>query len=157
MDNIVVTGNNPAEITTLKVFLDDRFKLKDLGELNYFLGMEVLKVSNGMVLTQRKFAFDLLKEFKCDVLPPVTCPLGSLSKGSSTEDSITDATQYRKPVRKLNYLSNTRPDIAFVVQYLSQFLQAPTKSHMAAALHTLRYIKQDPLKDCFSMIEMTTV
>ena len=149
VDDIVVTGNNPAEITALKVFLDDRFKIMDLGELNYFLGMEVLKVPNGMALTQRKFALDLLKEFKCDVLSPVTCPLGSLSKGSSTENNITDITQYRKLVGKLNYLSNTRPDIAFAVQYLSQFLQAPTKSHMAAALHTLRYIKQDPSQGPF--------
>ena len=144
VDDIVVTGNNSSEIAALKAFLNDKFKIKDLGEPNYFLGMEVVQVPNGTVLTQRKFALDLLKEFHCDMLPATTCPLGSLSKSPSTEDSLTDITNYRKLVGKLNYLTNTRPDIAFSVQYLSQFLQAPTVSHWNATLHTLRYIKRDP-------------
>ena len=50
---------------------------------------------------------------------------------------------------KLNYLTNTRLDIAFAMQYLSRFLQAPSKSHMAATLHTLRYIKRDPSQGLF--------
>ena len=50
---------------------------------------------------------------------------------------------------KLNYLINTRPDIALSVQYLSQFLQTPTQGHMTAALHTLRYIKKDPSQGLF--------
>ena len=50
---------------------------------------------------------------------------------------------------KLNYLTNTRPDIAFSVQYLSQFLQNPSKAHMTAALRTLRYIKKDPSQGLF--------
>lgn len=128
VDDIIVTGNNPDEINALKAFLDNKFKIKDLGELNYFLGMEVTKLPNGVALTQRKFALDLLKEFQCDSLPPTSYPLGPLSKGDTAEDHLADVTSYRKLVGKLNYLTNTRPDIAFSVQYLSQFLQNPTKS-----------------------------
>jgi len=138
VDDVVIIGNSPAEIATLKVFLDDKFKTKDLSELNYFLGMEICKVSSGLILTQRKFAMDLLKEFQCDTLLATTCPLGPLSKTHSTDDSLADATTYRKLVGKLNYPTNTRSDIAFAVQCLSQFLQAPTKSHMTATLHALR-------------------
>ena len=144
VDDVVITSNNSAEIIALKGFLDDKFTIKDLGELNYFLGMEVYRVPSGLILTQRKFAIDLLKEFQCDSLSATSCPLGPLSKTHSPDYSLADATTYRKLVGKLNYLTNTRPDIAFVVQYLSQFLQAPTKSHMTAAFHTLRYIKRDP-------------
>ena len=128
VDDIIVTGNNPDEINALKAFLDNKFKIKDLGELNYFLGMEVTKLPNGVALTQRQFALDLLKEFHCDNLPPTSCPLGPLSKGDTAEDHLADVTSYRKLVGKLNYLTKTRPDIAFSVQYLSQFLQNPTKS-----------------------------
>jgi len=52
-------------------------------------------------------------------------------------------------VGKLNYLNNTRPDISYSVQYLSQFLQALTQGHMAAALHTLRYVNKDPSQGLF--------
>ena len=144
VDDIVITGNNPEEITTLKGFLDDKLKIKVIGELNYFLGWVIVKVSNGLILTQRKFSLDLLKEFKCDTISSTTCPLGPLSKTAAPEDPLSDATTYRKLVGKLNYLTNTRLYIVFSVQYLSQFLQAPTKSNMTAALHTLRYIKQNP-------------
>jgi len=125
VDDIIITGNNPTDITALKTCLDDKFKIKDLEELSYFLGMEIIKVSNGLILTQRKFALDLLKEFHCDSLSATCCPLGPLSKAFPT-DTLVYAFAYRRLVDKLNYLSNTRPDIAFAVQYLGQFLQAPT-------------------------------
>ena len=103
------------EITTLKTCLYDKFKIKDLGELSYFLGMEIIKVSNGLVLTQRKFALDLLKEFHCDTLSATSCALGPISKTSPTTDTLANASTYRKLVGNLNYLSNTGPDIAFAV------------------------------------------
>jgi len=136
VDDIVVTGNDLEEIKILKTFLDDKFKIKDLGELHYFLGMEIIKVPDGMIMTQRKYAMDMIKEFECDKLTATVCPMAPLPKGSFTQDNLADATHYRTLVGKLNYLSNTRSDIAFSVQYLSQFLQAPTQTHMKAALHT---------------------
>jgi len=92
---------------------------------------------------------ELIKEFECDQLTATACPLASFSKGLNNEDALVDATNYRKLVGKLNYLTNTRPDIAFSVQYLSQFLQTPTQAHMKAALNTLRYINQDPSQGLF--------
>ena len=126
-----------------------KFKIKDLGELHYFLGMELLNVPNGLIMTQKKFTMDLLKEFQCDTLTPTSCPLVAFSKPSLTEDAPANATAYRKLVGKLNYLTNTRPDIAFSVQYLGQFLQTPITAHMAAAMHTLRYLKKDPSQGLF--------
>ena len=79
--------------------------------------MEVTKFPTGVALTQRKFALDLLKEFHCDSLPPTNCPLCPLSKADNAECLYADVTSYRKLVGKLNYLTNTRLDIAFSVQY----------------------------------------
>jgi len=56
VDGIVVIGNDAATTSSLNAFLDDKFKITDLGELNFFLGMEILKVSNGLIMTQRKFS-----------------------------------------------------------------------------------------------------
>ena len=115
VDEIVVIVNNPEEITTLKGFLDDKLKIKVIGELNYFLGWVIVKVSNGLILTQRKFALDLLKEFKCDTISSTTCPLGPLSKTVALENPLSDATTCRKLVGKLNYLTNARLDTTLSV------------------------------------------
>ena len=78
-------------------------------------------------------------------LSTTTCALGPLSKGLVTIDTFAGATAHGKLVGKLNYLTNARPNIAFSVQYLSQFLQAPNQSLMIAALYTLRHIKKKSL------------
>jgi len=90
VDDIVVTGNDLEEIKILKTFLDDKFKIKDLGELHYFLGMEIIKVPNGMIMTQRKYAMEMIKEFECDELTAVACPMAPLSKGPFDQDTLAD-------------------------------------------------------------------
>ena len=91
-------------------------------KIHYLLRMEIIKVPNGFIMTQRKFTMELLREFQCDKFTTTSCPLASLTKESSNKDTLINATNYRKLVGKLNYLTNTRPDIAFSVQYPNQFL-----------------------------------
>ncbi|KAK9070135.1 hypothetical protein SSX86_010535 [Deinandra increscens subsp. villosa] len=142
VDDILLTGNNSAEILALKNYLNDTFKIKDLGFLNYFLGIELIKVSNGLIMSQRAFAHSLLKEFDALSLSPVSCPLPpALSLKHDDGILLPDPLVYRKLVGKLNYLTHTRPDLAFTVQYLSQFMQHPRQPHLDAAFHTLKYVK----------------
>jgi len=79
VDDILITGSNEAEITYLKLYLDATFKIKDLGFVSYFLGLEVLQSSQGLVLTQRKFTMELLQEFgyaqSSSVVAPLDCNL----------------------------------------------------------------------------------
>ena len=130
VDDIIVIGNDAREISSLKVYLNTAFKIKDLGFVNYFLGLEVLQSTQGVVLTRRKFTMELLSEFLPDDTTAISPPLDLYSKSLFVgTDPYPDPTQYRQLVGKLNFLTHTRPDIAFSVQYLSQFLHTPSTSH----------------------------
>jgi len=150
VDDVIITGTNPSEIIQLKQFLHDTFKIKDLGKLHYFLGLEILYGKGGVIMSQRKFVLDLLKEYGCLQYSSFSSPLDPNVKLKAKEGTVlSDPTFYRKLVGKLNFLVNTRLDIAYGVQHLSQFMQDPREPHLQAAYHLLRYLKNDPTLGIF--------
>jgi hypothetical protein len=125
--------------------LQKEFALKDLGELNYFLGIEVTKIKDGLLLTQEKYAPDLLKRGGMSNCKSVASPLSTSEKLSVHEGTplgVKDVTNYRSVVGALQYLTLTRLDIAFPVNNICQFLHAPTTVHWTAVKRILRYLKQ---------------
>ncbi|XP_070024875.1 uncharacterized mitochondrial protein AtMg00810-like [Nicotiana sylvestris] len=135
VDDIVLIGIDLDEISTLKVFLHAQFKIKDLGLLNYFFGIEVLYTPSGVLLHQRKFIHDLLKEFCSDVSSFVICPLELHEKlKANMGDRVPSPELYRSLIGKLNFLTHTRPDLSFSLLH-------PCVPLMKAALHLLRYLK----------------
>ena len=150
VDDIVMTGNCPEEIDLIKQILHDNFRIKDLGTLKYFLGIEVAHFPTGISICQRKYCLDLLKDSGMLGCKPATTPMDStLRLHNDASGLLDDPLPYRRLVGHLVYLTNTRPDIAFATQQLSQFLSKPTKAHHAAALHVLRYLKGCPGKGLF--------
>jgi len=142
VDDILTTGSNSAEIDHVKKHLHTLFGIKDLGKLHYFLGLEVSYVDEGIILSQRKFTTDLLKDSGLHNSRPACTPLPLNCKLDPNQgDLLSDPTYYRAMVGKINFLTHTRPDLSFTAQTLSQFMQNPRTSHLQALHHTMRYIQ----------------
>ena len=137
-------------IANTKRTLASKFKMKDLGMMHYFLGMEVWQNVDGISLGQWKYAVEILKRFGMMDCKATTTPMASNLKLLSDASSETvDAMMYRQMIGYLMYLMNMRPDIFFVVNTLSQFLTDLRHVHLIATkqisgLVFVRYMK-DPI------------
>ncbi|KAE9607911.1 putative RNA-directed DNA polymerase [Lupinus albus] len=130
--------------------LDDKFSIKDLGIVKYFLGIEVARNKDGISLCQRKYALDLLQDSGLLASKPCSNPLdNNIKLHNKSSVPFSDIIAYRRLIGRLVYLTHTRPDISFSVSHLSQFLAAPTIDHFKAALRVLKYIKGSPGKGLF--------
>jgi histone deacetylase 1/2 len=144
VDDIIVASSMQSATLALLKDLGQDFALKDLGNLHYFLGIEVNKVDDGILLTQEKYTYDILRRVGMSDCKPVSTPLSTSEKLSVHEGSLlgpNDATQYRSIVGALQYLTLTRPDISFAVNKVCQYLHAPTTAHWAAVKRIIRYLK----------------
>lgn len=139
VDDILVTGSSENEISQVKDFLDQKFTIKDLRYAKYFLGLEISRSATGIFVNQWIYVLDLVQS---------TCLMGCkaastpLPKNSKTNNEDGELLRYprsnSKIVGKLLYLGFTRPDLAFVTQQLSQFVQSPRTTHWKYALLVLR-------------------
>ncbi|XP_016718594.1 uncharacterized mitochondrial protein AtMg00810-like [Gossypium hirsutum] len=131
----------------LKEFLSTNFELKDLGNLKYFLGMEVSSSQIGISISQRKYVFDLVSEVGLMGCKLAETPMEfNLKLGTNKDGEEIDKGRYQRLVGRLIYLSHTRPDIAFSVSVISQYMHAPREKHLEATYRILRYLKGTPGK-----------
>jgi len=126
VDDMIITGSDIEEITQIKNNLFREFEMKDLGGLKYFLGIEVLRSNKGIFIFQRKYIMDLLAEIGMVDCKPTDTPM-QVNYGLKFEEgaNLADKERYQWLVGKLIYLSHTRPDIAYAVGVISQFMHQP--------------------------------
>ncbi|KAI9180968.1 hypothetical protein LWI28_009836 [Acer negundo] len=141
VDDILITGNDPASIVATKKFLHSNFRIKELGNLKYFLGIEVSTSRNGIFISQRKYALEIITDAGLLGATPIDTPMEQGLKLSDKSDLLKNSSQYRRLVGRLIYLTVSRPDITYDVHVLSRFMHQPRKLHMEAALRVVRYLK----------------
>ncbi|GMI68517.1 cysteine-rich RLK (RECEPTOR-like protein kinase) 8 [Hibiscus trionum] len=145
VDDIIIAGKDLSALALIHEFLQQHFKLKDLGPLRYFLGFVVARNASGISLSQRHYALQILEDKGSLGKKPAELPIVSPHKLSAHEgELLPDPQIYRRLVGRLLYLTHTRPDITYTVHLLSQFVSSPRLPHLNAVYHLLSYIKATP-------------
>jgi hypothetical protein len=129
-------------IFDLKKLLKQKFEMKDLKELHYFLSIKVIQSPKGICLLQRQYALNKLSEYGMTGCKPISIPLEQNVKLSVDEgDLVEDTIMYRRIVGSLIYMTITRPYLSYAVGVVSQIMQTPQKPHLDVVRRILRYIK----------------
>jgi hypothetical protein len=142
VDDIIITSSSNQAIDTLLSNLKSDFAVQQLGPLKFFLGIEVLNSPNGVLLSQQRYIKDILSRTKMLDAKSVNTPMASsISLSAHEGEPFPDHTLFCSTVGALQYLSITRPDIAFAVNRLSQFMHKPTQTHWQSVKRLLQYLK----------------
>eukprot|EP00253_Pinus_taeda_P017698 PITA_17698 len=141
VDDLIFTRVDSL-IRDYKADLEREFEMKGIGLMCYFLGLEVWQGDGDIFLGQGKYTTEVLKRFHMQDCRPMTTHLvTNWRKTDYHRVERVEATLYKKLIRSLMYLVNTKPDICFAVNQLSQFMMDPTRVHWVAVKHVLRYLK----------------
>jgi len=123
VDDLIITGDSDVHVFDLKKLLKQNFEMKDLGELRYFFGIEVIQSPKGIWLLQRQYALNKLSEYEMMGCKPISIPLEQNVKLSVDEGHLVeDTTMYRCIVGSLIYMTITRPDLSYAVGVVNQFM-----------------------------------
>nr|XP_040246023.1 uncharacterized mitochondrial protein AtMg00810-like [Aegilops tauschii subsp. strangulata] len=142
VDDIVLTASTPALLHRLQQLLFAEFSMKDLGPLHYFLGIAVTRTADGFFLSQRKYAEELLERANMTNCKPASTPVDTHSKLSATDGApVADASEYRSLTGALQYMTMTRPDIAYVIQQCCLVIHDPRAPHLALVKRILCYLR----------------
>ncbi|KAM2791538.1 hypothetical protein PS2_003309 [Malus domestica] len=142
VDDIVLIGSDNFLLQSFVDALGCGFDIKDLGPLQYFLGLQVLTHGDSLHINQLKYAHDLLQKHNLEHCKPEPTPIAAKVVLLNTDSPLLPSpTALCELVDCLQYLILTRPDIAYAVNTVSQFMSAPRVPHLVVAKCILRYIK----------------
>ncbi|GJV09284.1 retrovirus-related pol polyprotein from transposon TNT 1-94 [Tanacetum coccineum] len=162
VDNTLFTKKKSSNLIIVQIYVDDiifgltcqdmcdefakimhdEFKMSMMGELNFFLGLQIKQMEDGIFFNQSKYIKEMLKKFGLEDSKPMKTPMSSDTKLTKDEEcESVDSTKYRGMIGSLLYLTASRPDIMFSVCLCARFQEAPKTSHLEAVKRIFRYIK----------------
>ncbi|GJX39021.1 retrovirus-related pol polyprotein from transposon TNT 1-94 [Tanacetum coccineum] len=126
----------------LNGFINEEFEMSMMGELNFFLGLQIKQMEDGIFFNQSKYIKEMLKKFSLEDSKPMKTPMSSDTKLTKDKEcESVDSTKYQGMIGSLLYLTTSRPDIMFSVCLCARFQEAPKTSHLEAVKRIFRYIK----------------
>lgn len=141
IDDILIASNDPQAVEDFKLFVDKHTKLKDLGNLKYYLGLEVARSQKGISLCQRKYD-EIIHDVGMLGCKLVRTPMEvNLKLSKDDGELLHDVGMYRRLIGRLLFLTITRPTITYFVHRLSKFMSKSRKPHLKATYRIIQYIK----------------
>ncbi|GJT52334.1 putative ribonuclease H-like domain-containing protein [Tanacetum coccineum] len=145
VDDIIFGSTKQSMCTEFEDCMHKRFQMSSIGELTFFLGLQVKQLSKGIFISQDKYVADILKKFDFCSIKTATTPIESNKPLVKDEDGVeVDVHEYRSMISSLMYLTASRPDIMFAVCACARFQVTPKASHLNAVKRIFRYLKHQP-------------
>ena len=120
----------------------NEFEMSMIGELSYFLGLQIKQLKNGTFMSQGKYIKDMLKKFGMNEAKPISTPMGTNGNlDSDASGNMVNQKMYWSMIRSILYLTILRPDVIFSVCICARFQASPRESHLKATKRILRYLK----------------
>ena len=142
VDDIIFGSTNPDLVHQYQTLMSSEFEMSLIGELSYFLGLQVIQQEQGTQVHQQKYLRELVKKYGLETAKAYGTPISPNTKLSSDEKGKSvDITTYRGMIGSLLYLTASRPDIVFSVCLCARFQANPKESHLIAVNRILRYLK----------------
>ncbi|XP_057790904.1 uncharacterized mitochondrial protein AtMg00810-like [Salvia miltiorrhiza] len=125
--------------------MTNKFQMSMMGEMNFFLGLQVKQTKEGILINQSKYAKELINKFDIQHMKSVKILMNTNWKvDPGSEEKSISPTKYKEIIGSLLYLTASKPDIAFAVGVCARYQSDPKEAHIDAAKHILRYLKGTP-------------
>jgi hypothetical protein len=142
VDDIVLSASTSPLLHAIIAKLKSEFAMKDMGPLHYFLGIQVRRTPRGFFLSQAQYADEILQRAGMTNCTAVSTPMDTNSKVAADAGSpVADPSEYRSLAGALQYLTMTRPDLAYAVQQICLHMHDPRDGHLAIVKRILRYVR----------------
>nr|GEV10886.1 retrovirus-related Pol polyprotein from transposon TNT 1-94 [Tanacetum cinerariifolium] len=142
VDDIIFSLTDPKACDIFSNEMSSKFKMSMMGQMSFFLGLQVSQSPRGIFINQSKFALEILKKFRMDSCDSIDTPM--VDRLKLDEDPLgipVDQTQFRSMVGSLMYLTSSRPDLVFGVCMCAWYQASPTKKHLDALKRVFWYLK----------------
>jgi hypothetical protein len=145
VDDIIFGDSSHTLVSRFQKMMESEFQISMIGELTFFLGIQVKQTKQGTFMHQAKYTKDLLKKFNMVELKPVSTLMSSAaSLGPDEDGEVVDQREYKSIISSLLYLTVTQPDIQFVMGLCARFQASPRSSHWTTLQRIFRYLKHTP-------------
>nr|GEU32548.1 copia protein [Tanacetum cinerariifolium] len=142
VDDIIFDSTSQYTCDEFAKIIHDEFEMSMMGELNFFLGLQIKQMEDGIFFNQSKYIKEMLKKFGLEESKPMKTPISSDTKlMKDKECESVDSIKYRGMIGRLLYQTTSRTDIMFSVCLCARFQEAPKTSHLEAVKHIFRYSK----------------